>query len=665
MLGKLAIRNTKRSLKDYLIYLITITISFSLILAFHLVVASDEVLKLSSGMGSFKNVLTFINGMIVFVICFLINYTTRFMFEKRSKELGTYMLLGIKKISIACLLVIENILLGAAAFVLAIPLGFAFSQFVSLVIVRLLGIPKVIFISVSVGPIGFLAVYFLAIYVLVLLNLLRRIRKMTVHDFLYFEKQNEKKMFGSSRKRNILFGVSVLIGAGALFLWHSRCSFEKFGEQSTTTWLMVSIILLILSSYGISATCADMLLSVLLKSKKMKYRKDHLFVARTFASKVRTMSFTFGTLSMLILLSLLCLNFSSINKGVYRTSIELNAPYDVEVFDWTQPFDDFNEYVRMIDEDYTINKIMMYNVYKEPGHQIQNYYDVQFYDYDPVMKLSDYNQCLALRNMDPIDLKDHEYFLVTNRQLLYKVENNEAVQRIRFAGEELHLKGIDTKSYWYNMNNTGRFTVIVPDAYVQGLEIAEPHLIVDTVEETTSELEEKIRTELKRFLVVTDENGEQTKEYYRVNVRGTAIEEQNSMTAMMASICLYIAFILISAVGTILAVQSLSDAAKYTYRYQTLRRLGVNDRSLFRTVRKQLWILFGVPVICPVISSFSMLTSVNHVYQVMLESRFSYLFYFIGGLAIFFLIYGIYWMAAYIGFKRNISEEHSNENWDY
>ena len=124
----------------------------------------------------------------------------------------------------------------------------------------------------------------------------------------------------------------------------------------------------------------------------------HIF-ARTFASKVRTMSFTFGTLSMLILLSLLCLNFSSINKGVYRTSIELNAPYDVEVFDWTQPFDDFNEYVRVIDEDYTINKIMMYNVYKEPGHQIQNYYDVQFYDYDPVMKLSDYNQCLALRNM--------------------------------------------------------------------------------------------------------------------------------------------------------------------------------------------------------------------------------------------------------------------------
>ena len=57
MLGKLAYRNAKRSIKDYLIYLITITLSFSLILAFNLVASSDEVAALSSGMSTFKNVL--------------------------------------------------------------------------------------------------------------------------------------------------------------------------------------------------------------------------------------------------------------------------------------------------------------------------------------------------------------------------------------------------------------------------------------------------------------------------------------------------------------------------------------------------------------------------------------------------------------------------------
>lgn len=55
MLGKLAYRNTKRNIKDYLIYLITVTASFSLIFAFNLVASSDEIVKLCSSMDAFKN----------------------------------------------------------------------------------------------------------------------------------------------------------------------------------------------------------------------------------------------------------------------------------------------------------------------------------------------------------------------------------------------------------------------------------------------------------------------------------------------------------------------------------------------------------------------------------------------------------------------------------
>lgn len=394
-----------------------------------------------------------------------------------------------------------------------------------------------------------------------------------------------------------------------------------------------------------------------IEKQKNKIQKRLPFYSQNVCVKGADNEFTFGTLSMLILLSLLCLNYSSICKGVYHRSIELTAPYDVDIFDYEQPFDDFNEYLRVIDEDYTINESIEFNIYKDPAHQIQNYYDVQFYNFDPVMKLSDYNKLLKMRSLTPIELKSDEYFLVTDRQLLYKVEGNNEIQNIRFADQKLHLKGIDTNSFWYTMNNTGRFTVIVPDKYVSGLEISEKHLIADTKEDTTSKLEEKIKTDLNHLLVTKNDDNETIREYYRVNVRGTAVEEQNTMTAMIASLCLYIAFILISAVGTILAIQSLSDSAKYKYRYTTLQRLGVNDSSIFRTIRRQLLIFFFVPVICPVIAGFCMLASMNNVYHIMLESRYTYLLYFISGLAIFFFIYGIYWITAYIGFKRNINEE--------
>ena len=622
--------------------------------AFNLVANSDEIVKLCSSMDAFKNSLFAVNILIIFVICFLINYTTKFMFEKRSKELGTYMLLGIKKKEIAHLVVIENILLGILAFVLAIPIGFLFSQFVSLVIVNLLGIPKTLFISLNFVSIGLLIIYFLTIYVLVLLNLLRRISKMTIRDFLYFDKQNEKKMFRDSKKRNVIFVLSIILGAISLFLWNSRCTMDNFNKQETLTYLMVSVIMLIISIYGISTTCADMFLTVLLKNKKMKYQNDNLFVARTFASKARTMSFTFGTLSMLILISLLALNYSSINKASYDISVNLNAPYDVQLFDDKQVFD---EYIRVIEEEYTIDNTIEYDIYKEPNHQVQNFFQSEYYDFDPVLKLSDYNRLLELRKMPLLSLNDNEYYIVTNSKFAYEVEDNKDIETITVANKNLKLKGYDTKSYWNSITNTGRFVVVLPDKYVQGLEVSENHLIIDTKEDTDAELENKIKEDMQHQLVKVDENGEINDESYRVNVRGAEIEQQKAMVAIVVSLFMYIAFILISAVGTILAVQSLSDSTKYKYRYLTLRRLGINDKSLFKTIRKQLLILFCVPAISAILCSFVMMSSLNNVYQQILGDKHLYLMYFGLNLIIFFLIYSIYWIATYIGFKRNINEE--------
>ena len=173
----------------------------------------------------------------------------------------------------------------------------------------------------------------------------------------------------------------------------------------------------------------------------------------------------------------------------------------------------------------------------------------------------------------------------------------------------------------------------------------------------TPGIESVLHTHLDAFTFkLGKDNGEINDESYRVNVRGAEIEQQKAMVAIVASLFMYIAFILISAVGTILAVQSLSDSTKYKYRYLTLRRLGINDKSLFKTIRKQLLILFCVPAISAILCSFVMMSSLNNVYQQILGDKHLYLIYFGLNLIIFFLIYSIYWIATYIGFKRNINE---------
>ena len=120
----------------------------------------------------------------------------------------------------------------------------------------------------------------------------------------------------------------------------------------------------------------------------------------------------------------LCLNFSSINKGVYQSTIERSSPYDISIYEVKKPFSDFSEYLDYIDDEYTISNSLEYDIYKEPNHQIQNFFQVEFYDFDAILKLSDYNKMLELRGLDTAQLKENEYLIITDKQYLQKVENN-------------------------------------------------------------------------------------------------------------------------------------------------------------------------------------------------------------------------------------------------
>lgn len=87
MLSKLALRNVKRSLKDYIIYITTVIMAFSLIFAFNFVSFSNDITELSTLMVNLKYAVIFVSIIIVFIIAWLIDYTMRFMFEKKVKNL--------------------------------------------------------------------------------------------------------------------------------------------------------------------------------------------------------------------------------------------------------------------------------------------------------------------------------------------------------------------------------------------------------------------------------------------------------------------------------------------------------------------------------------------------------------------------------------------------
>lgn len=655
VLFKLTFKNAKKSSKDYLIYLITITLSFSFIFAFNIVSSSKEIINLCEVMENFQYAMYIVNCFIVIVVGFLIYYTTNFIFQKRSKEFGTYLLLGIKKKQITKMFVIENIILGLISLLISFPIGYLFSMILSTIIMNIFELPNIIKINISSSVIILICLYFIIIYIIVLGLSSWRMKKTRVYNLLYLEKQNERRKKQHKAYKNIIFILSLISGAIAMYLFDTQ--FKKAETDPSMFIIFISILLIIISIYGTTFTLSDILLSFVLKRKNIKYKEDYLYIAKTFYSKAKTMSFTLGTLAVLVTLTLISLNLSSLFKGMFDYQLKIHAPYDISVETEEK---EINKYLNKIEKNYTIEEKLIYHTYKNNNNNVSKQLerDGSWRDNDQVIKLSDYNKLLKLKQEQPVTLKKNEYLLHITKEYRKKLGNNKNLKTITLSNNKtLKQKEVIDKNYTYAWGAGYGFAVIVPDSATKGLEKQQTHLIVNTKEETTEKFAKDLTKLTEPDLCQENDQGYQIcYSLSNIIVRGQEKATSNGFVTITAFICYYIAFIFTAVVGTILAIQSLSDASKYKYRYQVLNKLGVRKQQLYQTIKKQLSIFFLFPIIYPTIISIITITSMNKIFQIALETDKIYLTYFFLNLCIFLMFYMIYFIATYFGFKKIVDE---------
>ena len=245
MLGKLSIRNAKRQAKDYVIYFITVIISVALMFSFNSIAVSKDIIELSTYMEHFSKAITGVSIIIIFVMAWLINYTMKFMLEKRSKEFGTYQILGIEKKDISKMFTLENLVIGVVAFVVGIFAGTFLYQVFSSIIMNLFNQPYEIQLTFNIKAVGITAAYFFGIFVLVLLNCRRKIKKTKVYDLLYADKKNENNII------KILKGsaISIIITLIGLLIYSIILSYTSVTETTMpVTIIIISAISILIGS---------------------------------------------------------------------------------------------------------------------------------------------------------------------------------------------------------------------------------------------------------------------------------------------------------------------------------------------------------------------------------------------------------------------------------
>ena len=120
MFTKLAVRNVKRQLGNYLIYFMTVSLTVSFIFAINNVIYSPQLLQWVEEASSMKIALIGLTIFIALIVAFVLGYATAFMLKLRKREFGTYLTLGMTRKNILSIFVSETMIMCFTALGLGI-----------------------------------------------------------------------------------------------------------------------------------------------------------------------------------------------------------------------------------------------------------------------------------------------------------------------------------------------------------------------------------------------------------------------------------------------------------------------------------------------------------------------------------------------------------------
>ncbi|MFQ9411677.1 MAG: FtsX-like permease family protein [Evtepia gabavorous] len=163
------------------------------------------------------------------------------MLTRRSRELGTYLLIGLEHRQVARLFFLENLAVGAVALVLGVVLGNLMFQILRAIMLALFGVEYRLSFAFSLEAVGMTLLYVLLVYLLALGRSRRRIRRMQIHDFMELDRQNENVVIRTSRRRRRVFVLSLLLGAvGTVLLLAGGCCLAWWGRGVSSPFSMAS-----------------------------------------------------------------------------------------------------------------------------------------------------------------------------------------------------------------------------------------------------------------------------------------------------------------------------------------------------------------------------------------------------------------------------------------
>lgn len=359
MLCKLAWGNVRRAGRDYLVYLLTLTLGVTVFYAFNTIsmqvdIAGIDEKGLAQVMGSMLGDLTyFLAG----VMAFLMVYANNFIMKRRKKEFGLYQVLGMGRGRVATIMALETVIVSVVAFVAGIVLGVGLSQLMTFFTASLFKTQIANFhFFFSMHAFNLTLVCMLVMFVLTLLLNLRAVRRTKLIELMGAERRNE-----SIKTRNPWIAIAIFaVGAVLVGVAYYRLLRDGFPLTATDSKLQeamnqfgITTAMVTVGTFALFWGLSGMLIKLLQSLRGVYWRGLNMFTVRQLAAKVNTVCFSMGVIAMLLFLAITSVTCGMSIANVMNENLERYNPVDVSqtyVYYTPDTFDYYKEYINPSDE---------------------------------------------------------------------------------------------------------------------------------------------------------------------------------------------------------------------------------------------------------------------------------------------------------------------------
>lgn len=608
MYSKLALRNVKKSYRDFFIYFITLTFSVSLFYVFSSFGAQASIMNLSTSQGSMVEALIRImNAMsyiVAVVFAFLILYANHFLIKRRHQELGVYTLLGMPKRYISRILIYETLYIGVFSLVSGLLLGLALSQITTLLSAKVLSVSTQYHFVFSMSATLKTIVCFMIIFMVVMIFNGVILNKYKLIDLLRSKRQNE-----TLKVRKTWVSVVVFILACVLIGFAYKLALKPL---ELIRLLPLVLVTGALGTFMLFLSFSGFMLKFMQINQKRYNTGLNSFVFRQVSAKISSTYKMMAVITLMLLIAIGALATAFNLNYVLGNEVEKATGYDVSV---VVSGSEGNDYSSLFEDVAGIKNHIAASIYdlgieaKDMGmtHELYGNQRILF------MTQSDFNALRMHEGLEPIQLSNQDVFFqkaptaglqiddllkldhINILDTSFKLQENRDGKSVRIANGSMihgalfvvndsHLPSLQSKMISNDAWNQNTFV------YNIGVE--------GTQEDVVATINQKL-------------DGQSLGLYHSIISSNEVIESMNGTELLFTYVGLYLGLVFLLSSVVVLALQQLSEASDNQARYRVLSKLGADSKLIKNSILKQISIYFFLPLIIALIHAYVGIKAMN------------------------------------------------------